>query len=193
MDWFEKININTLIWQFIVVIFIIRFHKEIVKVVISAVAKIPQIESVSLPWFKLSSAPIEEKPEELYFTRIEPKVKQVDKDAKKTTDDSFYRNPVFTTGTSVSFLMANGDLDSRYATYFYPNSTLASATDGLVSRYASATDSLVSRYASDLCPYSALVLATRNLASRCVSENSYYYRGKSNQPRLPITYPDELI
>ncbi len=188
-----------------------------------------------------------EKTKDLYFERIEPKVNQVAKDAKKTIDDarsksinsiktktdrhipsatatrlsigetvrlslagkavigasrglsdagmaaSVAASLPFSGATAIAASLADAGLDLADA--FNPHPALTSlglataglATDGL------ATDGLVSRYASDLCPNSALVLATRNLASRCVPDNSYYYRGKSNQPRLPVTYPDELI
>ncbi len=65
IDWFDKVNINTLIWQAIVVFFLWRFRKEIGKVVFSIVAKIPQIESVSLTGVKLTDTTIDVKLEEL--------------------------------------------------------------------------------------------------------------------------------
>ncbi len=65
IDWFDKININTLIWQFIVVFFLWRFRKEIGKVVKSIVAKIPQIESIGLTGFKLSDPTVEAQLKEL--------------------------------------------------------------------------------------------------------------------------------
>ncbi len=65
MDWFAPININTLIWQVVIVCFLWRFRKEIGKVVISIVAKIPQIESFSLTGVKLTDTTMEGQLKEL--------------------------------------------------------------------------------------------------------------------------------
>ncbi len=77
MDWFDKININTLIWQVIVVVFLWQFRKEIRKFVFLIIEKIPHIKYVGFTGVHLS-----EETKEF----VEEKSKQLDKQLKPYKD-----------------------------------------------------------------------------------------------------------
>lgn len=55
IDWFEKVNINTLIWQIIALILLVSFRKEIKGMLSSLINKIPQLKSLGMAEFELSN------------------------------------------------------------------------------------------------------------------------------------------
>ncbi len=107
-----------------------------------------------------------EKTKKLYLKRIEPKVKQVDKDAKEAIDKAWTKR----------INSPKNKINKRL-----PNATVA----GLISRHGSVVGlgGTVSNHGS----------AAGSLVSRHASGHSSAYRKKAKQPRLPVTYPDELL
>ncbi len=174
-----------------------------------------------------------EKTSKLYFQRIEPRVKQVDKDAKEAIDEAqaqaksinSMKNKIdkrLPSATATSLGLAS-DLDPNSAvgaataslainSALYPDSAARAAAASLAINSALYPDSAVAATAASLAINSALypdstvavatgdlvsnhgnAVTTGDLVSRHASVHGSAYRKKANQPRLPVTYPDELL
>lgn len=47
IDWFEKISLNTMVWQLIVLFVLLSFRKELKQALTAIVSRIPQIKSIA--------------------------------------------------------------------------------------------------------------------------------------------------
>lgn len=47
IGWFEKINLNTLVWQLIFLVVLLSFHREIRALLVAIISKIPRIKAMA--------------------------------------------------------------------------------------------------------------------------------------------------
>ncbi len=82
IDWFDKINLNVLIWQIIVIVIIFYFGKEIKMILKGLIDKIPHLKSVAGVEFQLSEETKQEIAEksEVLNSEIAPYIVAIEQD-----------------------------------------------------------------------------------------------------------------